>query len=201
MLRSRLCIALAVMLLSAHSSAGQSCHDGIKNGPEADVDCGGDCPPCALSKACISARDCRSGRCEENECVERVIPKGEAAPPGYEARTSFSDPGATARHTGIVFFSVGYAGAYVSAVTLPGKLSAMYAPIVGPWLSLSQVDETEFKGLIIADGAFQAAGAILIIGGVVSSGSQIVRTRTEAKVHITPRLGPHMTGLDLVGHF
>jgi hypothetical protein len=188
------------MLWASNSPAGESCHDGLKNGPEADVDCGGDCPPCALEKACTSARDCVSGRCADGECVERVIPKGSAPPAGYETRTAFTDPGATARQTGIVFLSVGYAGAYASALSLPGRLSWMYAPIIGPWLTLGQVEETELKGLIIADGAFQAGGALLIIGGLVSGGSQVVRSPQSALV-ITPRVGPHMTGFDVAGHF
>ncbi|HMR10676.1 MAG TPA: hypothetical protein PKA88_33090 [Polyangiaceae bacterium] len=200
MLRLRTCILFCVMLWASICPAGQSCHDGIKNGPESDVDCGGDCPPCALGKTCSSARDCVSGRCADGECVERVIPKGAAAPAGYETRTAFTDPGATARQAGIVFLSVGYAGAYVSALSLPGRLSWMYAPILGPWLTLNQVEEPELKGLIVADGAFQAGGAILIIGGLVSGGSQIVRAPDSAFV-VTPSISPRMTGFNVAGHF
>ncbi|MEZ4220882.1 MAG: hypothetical protein R3B13_08130 [Polyangiaceae bacterium] len=200
MLRSFIGIFVAVLSITATSQAGESCHDGIKNGPEADVDCGGDCPPCALGKACTNARDCVSGLCAEGECTERTIPKGSEAPTGYETRTSFSDPGATARQAGIAFFSIGYAGAYVSAITLPGTLSWMYAPLIGPWLTLSQVEKAEFKGLIVADGAFQAGGALLIIGGLVSSGPQIIRSET-AGIRVTPRVSPYMTGFDLMGRF
>lgn len=40
-----------------------SCTDGVKNGLESDIDCGGDCPTCAEEKACIGPHDCVSGVC------------------------------------------------------------------------------------------------------------------------------------------
>lgn len=43
---------------------GPTCADGIKNGSESDVDCGGfRCPRCANGKLCTSAHDCASGSC------------------------------------------------------------------------------------------------------------------------------------------
>ncbi len=44
--------------------------DGVKNGDEADVDCGGSCPTkCTVGKACVAATDCSSGACTSNACV------------------------------------------------------------------------------------------------------------------------------------
>jgi hypothetical protein len=41
-----------------------TCADGIKNGNETDVDCGGPtCPKCADGKTCLGATDCQSGVC------------------------------------------------------------------------------------------------------------------------------------------
>jgi hypothetical protein len=48
---------------------GQTCSDGIKNGSETDVDCGGSCPRCANGKACIVANDCISGTCSGGQCI------------------------------------------------------------------------------------------------------------------------------------
>lgn len=56
---------------------GPRCDDGLQNGQETDVDCGGaDCIPCALGLHCLIARDCRSNQCvagvcqgEDPECV------------------------------------------------------------------------------------------------------------------------------------
>ena len=39
------------------------CADGIKNGSETDVDCGGSCPRCTAGKTCVSASDCETGLC------------------------------------------------------------------------------------------------------------------------------------------
>ncbi len=39
------------------------CADSVHDATEADVDCGGDCPPCATGKKCASAKDCTSGYC------------------------------------------------------------------------------------------------------------------------------------------
>ena len=44
------------------------CSDGIKNGGESDVDCGGTCPRCATGKTCASRNDCASARCEAGTC-------------------------------------------------------------------------------------------------------------------------------------
>ncbi len=45
------------------------CDDGLANGSESDVDCGGRCAPCALHAACIADRDCASEACASGECV------------------------------------------------------------------------------------------------------------------------------------
>lgn len=43
---------------------GPTCSDGVKNGDETDLDCGGpDCPPCANGRLCTSNTDCGTARC------------------------------------------------------------------------------------------------------------------------------------------
>ena len=42
------------------------CEDGVRNGDEVDVDCGGSCGRCADGKACNTFRDCRSSICKTN---------------------------------------------------------------------------------------------------------------------------------------
>lgn len=39
------------------------CHDGVRDGDETDVDCGGSCGPCATGKTCTAATDCNSKLC------------------------------------------------------------------------------------------------------------------------------------------
>jgi len=46
-----------------------SCTDGIQNGTESDVDCGGsDCRPCFGGEACTAGTDCSSGVCNAGLC-------------------------------------------------------------------------------------------------------------------------------------
>jgi hypothetical protein len=56
--------------------AEANCADGLLNGMETDVDCGGDsCAPCALTQICLNDADCSSGNCVDcssGECVGHV---------------------------------------------------------------------------------------------------------------------------------
>src|SRR6185436_17589841 len=40
-----------------------SCNDGVQNGDETDVNCGGSCAKCADNKVCLIASDCQSNVC------------------------------------------------------------------------------------------------------------------------------------------
>jgi len=41
-----------------------SCFDGVQDGSETDIDCGGSCAPCGDFRKCNSSSDCTSGRCQ-----------------------------------------------------------------------------------------------------------------------------------------
>jgi hypothetical protein len=59
------------------ASAPGSCSDGILNGGETDVDCGGDatgCPRCAIDQACADGTDCESSLCVNQVC--QPVPTG-----------------------------------------------------------------------------------------------------------------------------
>ncbi|HLL55150.1 MAG TPA: kelch repeat-containing protein, partial [Myxococcaceae bacterium] len=45
------------------ASALSTCTDGVTNGTETDVDCGGSCGPCGYGAVCAAATDCSSGVC------------------------------------------------------------------------------------------------------------------------------------------
>jgi len=44
------------------------CFDGVEDGSETDVDCGGDCSPCAAGRHCYGNYDCASSICVNNGC-------------------------------------------------------------------------------------------------------------------------------------
>ncbi|MBW2976066.1 hypothetical protein KY347_01320 [Candidatus Woesearchaeota archaeon] len=52
--------------------AEPTCDDGIKNGYETDVDCGGSCKKCELGQSCNADKDCEAGVCLSFVCSERV---------------------------------------------------------------------------------------------------------------------------------
>ena len=92
----------------------------------------------------------------------------------------------------------------------------LYVPVIGPWLALNDRgscpitssscdNETTKKVLLVADGVFQAAGVITMVGGILSPSSHrtVVRT-TSNKVRVTPTVvgTQHLTpGLSLSGAF
>lgn len=46
-----------------------ACDDGVANGDETDIDCGGSCPACADGMACANAADCTSTQCLNAFCI------------------------------------------------------------------------------------------------------------------------------------
>ncbi|MCB2195746.1 MAG: hypothetical protein KQH79_07790 [Bacteroidetes bacterium] len=55
----------------------ETCNDGIINGAETDVDCGGpDCQPCSTASLCNVNSDCESGICVNGICMEASCTDG-----------------------------------------------------------------------------------------------------------------------------
>ena len=62
---------LATVALDSALDAASSCSDGLIDGDETDVDCGGPvCPACQLGMTCVLPRDCASRDCVENSCID-----------------------------------------------------------------------------------------------------------------------------------
>ncbi|MBC8071045.1 MAG: hypothetical protein IAG13_22160 [Deltaproteobacteria bacterium] len=62
---------------TAGSGGSPDCNDGIVNGDETDLDCGGSCDPCADGAGCMVAADCYSlvcdgGTCEPPSCYDEA---------------------------------------------------------------------------------------------------------------------------------
>lgn len=49
------------------------CENGVVDGDESDVDCGGTCDVCADGRACGDPADCASGICEDGTCVAEPL--------------------------------------------------------------------------------------------------------------------------------
>jgi hypothetical protein len=53
------------------------CSDGVRNGGETAVDCGGgSCPPCAVGLACATGADCTTGVCTGGACAANACSDG-----------------------------------------------------------------------------------------------------------------------------
>src|SRR5690242_13711848 len=50
-------------------AATANCKDGIKNGTETDVDCGGSCSACQSKQHCLLGTDCVEGVCTNTTCT------------------------------------------------------------------------------------------------------------------------------------
>lgn len=64
-----------------------TCSDGVQNGDEAAVDCGGSCPACAPGVACCTGASCASGSCVSAVCTR--LPLGAPCSSGAECNSSF----------------------------------------------------------------------------------------------------------------
>ena len=53
-----------------------SCTDGVVNGAETDVDCGGSCPGCPTDSKCTAAGDCTSSVCSAGHCLSASCTDG-----------------------------------------------------------------------------------------------------------------------------
>ncbi len=68
-------MALACAGLVTCARPPPTCSDGVRNGQESDVDCGGpDCGRCELRRACLTPDDCGSGLCRQRVCAAREGP-------------------------------------------------------------------------------------------------------------------------------
>ncbi len=75
-------LALALASIAACAGGGETpppgptCSDGVKNGTEVDVDCGGGCAPCGVGKSCAVDGDCQLAACLAGSCVDPCGPSG-----------------------------------------------------------------------------------------------------------------------------
>ena len=57
------------------AASPEACADGIKNGTETDVDCGGSCGACPIDSACAQSSDCKNAQCVMGLCTACPLDK------------------------------------------------------------------------------------------------------------------------------
>lgn len=123
--------------------------------------------------------------------------------------------------TGALIFGAAYGASVVAAATASDDnrdrgFERLYIPVAGPWLALSDRGdcpitssacdrETTTKILLIADGVFQSAGVLAMIGGVLEPSRrrvQVRNTKLDTKVRVTPStVGSGDPGVAVFGRF
>ena len=105
---------------------------------------------------------------------------GSAAAQGpEEVETTTTGPNIGLITTGILTFGLSYGpSAVVASTSDRDEDKHLWIPVAGPWIDLAKRDgcdaqcdsgsrETGYKILLVADGIFQAVGAVEIVGGLL----------------------------------
>lgn len=136
--------------------------------------------------------------------------EGDQIPPGYHAesrvRTGLVVGGAVT--FGVLYLLSVLVGAAISDTnkTLGNNSSRdngdfLYVPVAGPFLQMTKTDSSSGNVTLAIDGLAQAAGATMLIVGITSPKTVLVRNDL-AEVHVMPmRMGTNGGGLGLVGTF
>jgi|SRR5579871_6080203 len=61
-------VAFAASGCVVSTGNGNSCSDGVVDGNETDIDCGGSCAACGLGRRCLVGSDCTTGNCAGGIC-------------------------------------------------------------------------------------------------------------------------------------
>ncbi len=60
--------------VTADMTSGPGCSDGVKNGNETDIDCGGSCSPCAMGAVCAVPADCvATTTCAQTQLLGKAL--------------------------------------------------------------------------------------------------------------------------------
>jgi hypothetical protein len=144
-----------------------------------------------------------------------VTPVPTTEPEYYEVRESYNAPMFT---TGALVFAASYGASVVVAATSDDDSRGthhLYVPVIGPWLALSDRgecditdircdNETTKKVLLVADGVFQAAGVVGMIGGILAPTTRRVYTRSaklDTKIRVRPTMIQGDPGVKVFGNF
>jgi hypothetical protein len=133
---------------------------------------------------------------------------GEPVPPGYHpetrTRTGLVVGGAVTFGT-LYFFSLLVAAAVSDANRATHSsgddANFLYIPVAGPFLQMTKTESSTGNLFLGIDGIAQGAGAAMLIVGITSPKTVLVRNDL-GEVRVTPmRLGQDGNGLGLVGRF
>jgi hypothetical protein len=138
--------------------------------------------------------------------------EGEPIPPGYHAdtriRTGLVVGGAVT--FGVMYLFSVLAGAVINDVadqpdyygssTKNERGDFLFVPVLGPFLQMTKTKSSSGNTMLVIDGVAQAAGATMLIVGITSPKTVLVRNDL-AEVRVTPMQVGTGNGVGLVGTF
>jgi hypothetical protein len=75
--KKKKCVKRAKQHNATHRTAvpppAPTCTDGVKNGAETGIDCGGACPRCANGQGCATRNDCATSFCDAGTCASCTV--------------------------------------------------------------------------------------------------------------------------------
>lgn len=81
------------------------------------------------------------------------------------------------------------------------SVAPVFLPVAGPFLEIGQTDSAIAKFYLTLSGLGQGAGAIMLLYGISSSRTVLVRNDQLIVTSVAPLLAPGATGLSVVGRF
>jgi hypothetical protein len=132
--------------------------------------------------------------------------EGEAIPPGYRpverTRKGLIVGGAVTFGTLYLISALAASAGADSSKYSGGSnpLAAMWIPALGPFIQMGSTESSTGKLFLAIDGAAQTAGAAMLIAGLVSPKTVLVRNDL-AEVRVTPMVAKGTAGAGLTGTF
>ena len=106
---------------------------------------------------------------------------------------------------GVLYLYSAFAAAVgedISTETGGGNKAAwMYLPVFGPFLEMTETDSASLRYILMLDGLAQAAGAALLVAGVMYPKHLLVRNDLATMTVVPMRIGLEGSGMGLIGRF
>lgn len=146
------------------------------------------------------------------EGARSIIPKViVGVPPRDVATFEETSPNSALIGSGALMFGLAYGGSVIVGAASDNKADQhLLIPVAGPWMNIANrscpengncPNETANKVLLAADGIFQAAGVLQILGGFLFPQKTTVTRSVSTGVRVSPRVGPGSLGISASGAF
>ena len=141
--------------------------------------------------------------------IIRDYEDGEPIPPGYHAdtrvRSGLVVGGAVT--FGVMYLLTVLVGAAINDAserpygTKGDRGDFLFVPVAGPFLQMTKTDTSSGNTILVIDGVAQAAGATMLIVGITSPRTVLVRNDLAEVRFVPMKVGERGSGLGLIGTF